>query len=248
MTKLKAIIVDDEEGARSVLTNLLKKTSPEIEIICECENVPEAVKAINKFQPDVVFLDVEMPDYAGYELVYFFDEVDFKIIFVTAYDQYAIKAFELSAVDYLLKPINRLRLKEAVDKLKEQLGDKKIAEDYQVLLESIQEKEFQKIVISEVGSKKVLLLDDIIAIEAQRSYSCIHLVGGKQMTVSKNLRHFESVLPEGNRFFRCHKSWIVNSSKVKSFSKANRTITLEGKLEAKLSKVKFDEFEQLALG
>jgi two-component system LytT family response regulator len=246
MTKLKAIIVDDEEGARSVLTNLLTRSSPEIEILCQCENVPEAVKAINKFQPDVVFLDVEMPDYAGYELVHFFDEVNFKIIFVTAYDQYAIKAFELSAVDYLLKPINRLRLKEAVDKLKEQLGGKKIAEDYQVLLESIQEKEFQKIVISEVGSKKVLLLNDIIAIEAQRSYSCIHLVGGKQMTVSKNLRHFESVLPEGNRFFRCHKSWIVNLSKIESFSKANKTISLEGKLEAKLSKVKFEEFEKIA--
>ena len=114
---MKAIIIDDEEAARSVLSNLLKRTCPQVEILELCENVPEGVKAIHKHKPDLVFLDVEMPDYAGYELVDFFDEVNFKIIFATAYDQYALKAFEVHAVDYLLKPFSQERFDQAIEKI-----------------------------------------------------------------------------------------------------------------------------------
>ena len=117
MSKIKAILVDDEESARDVLENLLRRFCPEIDLLDKCNNVEQAVESIKQHKPNLVFLDIEMPNYAGYELVDFFTEIDFEIIFVTAYDQYAIKAFEVSAVDYLLKPIEIERLKESVSRV-----------------------------------------------------------------------------------------------------------------------------------
>ena len=118
-TTLRTIIVDDEQSAQDVLENLLDRYCPSVQLLDKCSNVEEAVASIEKNQPDIVFLDIEMPNYAGYELVSFFETVNFDIIFITAYDHYAIKAFEVSAVDYLLKPVDIERLKSAVDKVQE---------------------------------------------------------------------------------------------------------------------------------
>jgi two-component system LytT family response regulator len=243
MTQLDAIIVDDEESARNVLSNLLARNCPEINIVAKCTNVPEAVEQIKLLKPAVVFLDVQMPNYAGYEVVDFFDSICFDIIFVTAYDQYATKAFELSAVDYLVKPINRVRLVDAVERLSDRQKHKCAIENYQVLLDSIKQKEFEKIVIPELGNKRVLLLKDIIAIEAKGAYSTIHLAGNKSVLVSKNLKYFETALPEKAVFFRPHKSWIINLSVVKSYSKKKFQIELNGDIIAKLSKYRLANFE-----
>ena len=122
MKKIRAILVDDEESARDVLENLLKRFCPEVELLAKCTNVEQAVASIRELQPDLVFLDIEMPNYAGYEIVKFFPEINFELIFVTAYDKYAIRAFEVSAVDYLLKPIDIDRLKNAVSRVMKQLS------------------------------------------------------------------------------------------------------------------------------
>lgn len=119
MKKIKAIIVDDEESARDVLENLLLRFCPEVTLVAKCSHVEEAVQTIKNTQPHLVFLDIEMPNYAGYEITEFFDELPFDIIFVTAYNQYALRAFEVSATDYLMKPIDIERLKEAVQKVVE---------------------------------------------------------------------------------------------------------------------------------
>ncbi|MGL4597265.1 MAG: LytR/AlgR family response regulator transcription factor, partial [Bacteroidia bacterium] len=100
MNRIRAILVDDEESARDVLQNLLLRFCPEVELIAKCENILEAVELIKKEEPDLVFLDIEMPNYAGYEIVSFFEKINFQIIFITAYDQYAIRAFEIAAIDY----------------------------------------------------------------------------------------------------------------------------------------------------
>ena len=149
MNGLRAIIVDDEQRARDVLSKLLERNCSNVVVEETCVDVLSAVEKIKKIQPDVVFLDVQMPNYAGYELVNFFDEINFEIIFVTAFDHYAIKAFELSAIDYLVKPVDRLRLVEAVNKVKLKKGQEKSKEAYEELLNSIKEKEFKKIVIPE---------------------------------------------------------------------------------------------------
>lgn len=245
---MKTIIIDDEKRARNVLHKLLERNCPEVEVVELCANVPDGVKAINRHQPDLVFLDVEMPDYAGYELIDFLEEINFKIIFATAYDQYAIKAFELSAVDYLLKPIDRQRLISSVKKAAEQLQHKQSAKEYKVLLSSIQEKQFKKLVIPYLNEKKIVKINDIIAIQADRAYSKIHLKNDKPIVVSKNLGHLENLLPKDGTFFRSHKSWMINIHKIKSFNKKESTITLEADVIAKLSKHKVADFNALELG
>jgi len=200
-SQLKAIIVDDEESARDVLSNLLLRFCPEIHILERCKNVVEAVKAIKLTKPDLVFLDIEMPNYAGYELVSFFKDVNFEIIFVTAYDHYAIKAFEISAVDYLLKPIEIERLKQAVQKVSLQKNLKINNENYKVLTESLRNEEVSKIVIRESNNQKIVFTKNIIAIEAKEAYSNIITTTGNHL-VSKNLKHYESLLKKNLSFFR----------------------------------------------
>lgn len=244
MKKLKAILVDDEEAARNVLEQLLNRNCPSIEVVEKCHNVPSAVEQINLHQPDVVFLDVQMPNYAGYEIVNFFEEINFEIIFVTAYDQYAIKAFELSAIDYLVKPINRQRLIEAVEKLATKVEEKSSLEKYKILEQSMNESKIDKIVISELGNQRVIKLEDIIAIEAGGAYSTIHLQSNKPVIISKNLKQFEAMLPEDAQFVRTHKSWIIHLNHLVQYSKTELEIELTNGLKAKLSKYKKAEFEE----
>jgi len=243
MKRIRALIVDDEMAARDVLKNLLLRVSNSIDVIDTAHDVPDAVEKINSLKPDVVFLDVHPPNYAGYEIVNFFDKINFEIIFVTAYDAYAIKAFELSAVDYLVKPINRLRLQESLVKLEQKMKQLVAQESYETLMESLKEKELGKIVINELGNKRILNLKDIIAIEAQGAYSNIHLINDKPLLVSKNLKHFETILPEDDIFFRSHKSWIINLRRIEQLSKSKGEIHLAQGLCARLSKYRTNEFD-----
>ena len=241
MGKLKAIIVDDEESARNVLSSLLSTFCPTIEIIATCSNVIEAVETIKKHRPDVVFLDIEMPNYAGYELVSFFEKINFEIIFVTAYDQYAIKAFEVSAVDYLLKPVEIKRLKESVNRLKNKI-DLADNHNYQTLSENLKNDTISKIIIRHNNCQKVISIKNIIAIEAKEAYSCIHTSNEKYL-MSKNLKHYETVLDQNDSFFRTHKSWIINISHLITFSKSKLEIKLTSGIIAKLSKYRKSAFE-----
>ncbi|WP_051473728.1 LytR/AlgR family response regulator transcription factor [Aquimarina macrocephali] len=155
MNAIKAILVDDEQRARNVLSNLIKRCDLNIDVLAQCSCLEDAVEEIKELQPDVVFLDVQMPNYAGYEIANFFEEMNFDIIFVTAFDEYAIKAFELSAIDYLVKPIDRRRLIAAVEKLQSKIEKQKKIQDYQVLLNTIKEKEFKQIILPELGNRRM---------------------------------------------------------------------------------------------
>ncbi len=246
MTKIRAILIDDEQSARNVLTNLLGRTSSNIEVIATCSNLVKGVEKIKKLQPNVVFLDVQMPNYAGYEIADFFDEIDFEIIFVTAYDQYAIKAFELNAIDYLIKPIDRKKLTLAIDKLENRLHQKATLINYQHLLKTIKNKEFKQLVIPETGNRRIINLDDIIAIEADGSYSKIYLKDSKVITISKNLKHFENRLPKEASFFRSHRAWIVNLTYIKNLNKKDLTITLKDTaIKAKIYRTRVTNFENV---
>lgn len=243
---LKAILVDDEEGARDVLANLLLRFCPEVELLAKCENVPDAVIQIKTLQPDLVFLDIEMPNYAGYEIVSFFDQVDFDIVFVTAYDQYAIRAFEIAAIDYLLKPIDITRLKQAVERVMQQHSKQEQNERLDVLKSSLKSKEINNLVVTDKGQQHVIQLDKLIAIEAQESYCILH-TEDKHFVASKNLKHFENTLLAVPRFLRVHKSWIINKDHLKNYSKSELSIRLTNGLTARLSKYKKVEFEAAVL-
>ncbi|MEM7040030.1 MAG: LytTR family DNA-binding domain-containing protein, partial [Bacteroidota bacterium] len=158
---------------------------------------------------------------------------------------YALRAFELSAIDYLVKPIHRNRLVEAVKKLEEKIRARQTAHDYEVLLESIKNRQFRKIVIPEVGQKRVVEIADIVAIQANGTYSALHFVSDKKLTTSKGLNHFEKVLCELPNFHRSHKSWIINLRHVASYNKSSRIIMMSNGLETKLSKFQVKTFDQL---
>ena len=247
MFKIKAILIDDEQSARNVLSNLLERTSSNLEVMATCSNLEEGVKQIKKLKPNVVFLDVQMPNYAGYEIVNFFDNIDFEIIFVTAYDHYAIKAFELNAIDYLVKPIDRRKLALTLTKLENKLKKEVALIDYQILLKSIKNKDYKKIIIPELGNRRILNIDDIVALEADGAYSKIHLIDNKIITTSKNLKYFEDVLPRDISFFRSHRAWIINLAYISFFNKTELTITLakENKLKTKISRARIEDFEQV---
>ena len=243
MNKIKAILVDDEEGARDVLENLLRRFCPEVELISKCENVLQAVEVIKTQQPDLVFLDIEMPNYSGFEIVTFFKEINFEIIFVTAYDQYAIRAFEVAAIDYLLKPIDIERLKNAVARVVQQRNIEQQSQRLSLLSNTLESKQLKNIVISDKGQQNIIAIDHIIAIEAQESYCTIH-TSDNTFVASKNLRHFETVLENIPQFFRVHKSWLVNKDCIKHYSKSDLSIQLSNGLTTKLSKYKKAEFEE----
>lgn len=242
MTQIKAVLIDDEQSARNVLTNLLERSSLEINILTTSNNLEEGVKQIKKLKPNVVFLDVQMPNYAGYEISKFFDQIDFEIVFVTAYDQYAIKAFELNAIDYIVKPIDRNKLKTTLLKLKDKLNKDSVLIDYQNLLKTIKEKEYKKIVIPELGNRHIINLNNIIAIEADGSYSKLHLKENKTITTSKNLKYFDEILPNDLPFFRSHRAWIINLKYIEFLNKSKLNIILDkGTVIAKVSRAKIND-------
>lgn len=243
MNKIKAILVDDEEAARDVLGNLLLRFCPQIEVIAKCENVLQAVEAIKTQKPDLVFLDIEMPNYSGFEIVNFFEKINFEIIFITAYDQYAIRAFEIAAIDYLLKPVDIERLKSAVDRVVQQRNIEQQSQRLSLLSTTLKDKQLKNIVITDKGQQNIIAIDTIIAIEAQESYCTIHTTH-KIYVVSKNLKHFETVLGSLPQFFRVHKSWLVNKAFIKHYSKSDLSIQLSNGLTTKLSKYKKIEFEE----
>jgi len=241
---INAIIVDDEESARDVLENLLKRFCPEIVLLGKYRNIIEAVEAIKTIKPDLVFLDIQMPNYSGLEIVKFFNHVDFDIIFVTAYDKYALRASEVSATDYLLKPIDIDRLKEAVTKVLTFHGVKQHVEHLSLLQKTMEDKDLRNIIISEKGYRQLINLSSLIAIEAQESY-CTLYTTDKKYTASKNLKHFETLLDGNSDFTRVHTSWIINKHQVESYSKTDLIIVFNKGISAKLSKYKKAEFEAL---
>uniref|UniRef100_UPI00404AD561 LytR/AlgR family response regulator transcription factor n=3 Tax=Flavobacterium sp. TaxID=239 RepID=UPI00404AD561 len=215
---MKAIIIDDEKRARVSLSLLLQEYCPEIELVAECENLPEGVKAIRKHNPDLVLLDIEMPGHSGLELVDFFDEkeINFSIIFTTAYNEYAIQAFKLSALDYLLKPIIPEELANAISRLERQKNVQ-----FKALAENIKNESFEKIAVPSGNSLILLKIADIIFIKGEGAYSEIQMRDKSKHLVSRNLKNFEDLLNKDKRFIRTHKSYLVNFEEVISYNKSD---------------------------
>lgn len=245
MNKIKAILVDDESIARDVLARLLSKFDSTIELVQQCENLLEGVEAINNHHPDVVFLDIEMPNYAGYEIVKFFDKIDFDIVFITAYDKYALKAFEVSAIDYILKPVAIDRFTKTINKLIDKAERKTSFDQLKLLTKSLKNGSIDQMVVIEKGYKHFVDLSEIICIEAQEAYCKIHLSTNKSFIVSRGLKYYETLFIENKLFFRAHKSWIINTNYLESYSKNNLELIMVNGLTAKLSRYKVTEFDEL---
>ena len=245
MNTIKAIIIDDEERARNALSSLLLNYCPEISVLAMCANVPDGVLAINKHKPDVVFLDIEMPDYNGFELLGFFREIDFDIIFVTAYSEYAIKAFEISAVDYILKPIDIDQLKNSVEKLKQKKLHSQMQEQIELLKESYKGDDIRKIALSMSNGLTFVEIADIVLLEADGAYTTFFLKDGQKIVVSKKLKFYEDILSKRAFFFRTHRSYFINVNFIKKYSRSENAILMDNDTSITISRDRKQEFETL---
>ena len=238
---MKALVVDDEKMARKLLIGLLNLHCPEIEILEECANLAEAVKAIRKHQPDVVFLDIEMPGQSGLDLPDFFDdnETNFYIIFITAYQHYALEALKRSAIDYLLKPVDVEELKEALQRVEK----RRLKERLEHFRAELQEQGTKKIAVPTLNSIYFLALDDLMFFKGDGSYTHIYLKDDSRITASRTLKHFENMIQEDARFFRCHKSYLVNLNYVNEYVRAEGGyLLLQGKQRVEMSSDKLTAF------
>ncbi|MGB0403207.1 MAG: LytR/AlgR family response regulator transcription factor [Salibacteraceae bacterium] len=215
---IRAMIIDDEEGARESLSILLEKYVDGVKIVAKADSIAMGMEKIKKYTPDLVFLDIEMPFGSGFELLNRMKPINFDIIFVTAYDHYALKAIKFSALDYLLKPVDIEELKKAVDKHKKR-NPEQAAESYQNLVdnESI-EGDNKKLAIPDSSGIIFVPIKTIIRCESDGNYTKIFLTSGKKILASKTLGEYESML-DGDGFFRVHRSHLINLSHLKKYNK-----------------------------
>jgi two-component system, LytTR family, response regulator len=239
---LKAIIVDDEAKARRILETFILEYCPQIQILALVQDVPQAVKAIQKFKPDVVFLDIEMPGYNGFQLLEFFEEIDFEIIFTTAYSEFALRAFQVSAIDYLLKPIQIDQLTAAVQKLEKIQGNSFIRERMETLQKNLEEYKLKKIVIPLSEGSLFVELNDIIFLKAEGSYANIFFKDGNKVIVSKNLKDYEDQLTLEEGFFRTHRSFLVNTNYIIQVSSDGSEATMVNQSIINISRDRKQEF------
>lgn len=221
---LKSIIIDDEEDARFNLKHLLeRKFADTIQVLGEADGVKSGLEIIEKTQPDLVFLDIKMRDGTGFDLIQNLDTVNFEIIFVTAYDKFAIQAMEFSAFAYLMKPINPEKLQNAVEQLIEKRKELKnsIHKRIKILIENYGDtKKVFKLIVSNVEGFDILQIEDIIRLEGDSNYTHFILPNEKKVVSSKSLGVYEELLIEYG-FFRIHQSTIINLRHVKAYKKSD---------------------------
>lgn len=216
--KLKTIIVDDEQDAVGFISSIIGEYCPGLEVVGKAHNVAGGVTEIKEKRPDLVFLDVEMPNGTGFDLLMQFPEKDFEVIFITAFNHYAIRAIKFSAVDYILKPININEFIEAVNRVLQKRKEKSSQgnDSVRILLENLKSAHPSRLAIPTSDGMEYLNPKDIIRIESDRSYSWFYLPGNRKILVSRHLKEFQDILGD-RHFFRSHNSHLINLRFVKKF-------------------------------
>jgi two-component system LytT family response regulator len=216
--KLKTVIVDDEQDAVEFINSIIGEYCTSLEVVAKANNVIQGVAAIKDNKPDLVFLDVEMPNGTGFDLLAQFPEKDFDVVFITAFNHYAIKAIKFSAVDYILKPININEFIDAVNRVVKKRSERSTQgnENLKILMENLRSSLPSRLAIPTADGMEYLNPKDIIRIEADRSYSWFFLTGGRKILVSKHLKEFQELLSD-RYFFRSHNSHLINLKYVKKF-------------------------------
>tara|TARA_B100000795_G_scaffold27883_2_gene18531 strand:+ start:2835 stop:3584 length:750 start_codon:yes stop_codon:yes gene_type:complete len=225
--ELKALIVDDELIARKTLQAMLAEFCKDIKVVANVANVNEAEKSIKEHKPDIVFLDIEMPEHNGFELLNRFEAFDFEVIFTTAYEAYAVEAFRASCIDYLLKPIHSDHLLEAIEKYKERAMTKDFKVRQKLLLENLRTPNLQveKMGIVTKDGIHILTISDIIYVRSCSTYSEVYTTTDSMITVSKRLKDLNA-LTNNSSFFRAHRSYIINLNHCKQYLRTDEQIKM----------------------
>jgi two-component system, LytTR family, response regulator len=220
-TKLRTIIIDDEPDAVNFIHSIIREYCPALTVIGQANNAQDGITVIRENHPDLVLLDVEMPHGSGFDLLSQFPEKTFDVIFITAFNHYAIKAIKFSAVDYILKPININEFIVAIEKVAEKrTTPSMLNRNFDTLLENLNSSAPAKLAIPTSDGMEYLTTREIIRIEADRSYSWFYLTGKRKILVSKNLKEYQDLLNDRN-FFRSHNSHLINLEHVKKYIRSD---------------------------
>lgn len=236
---IRCVIVEDEEMARNVLKSLLVQYCPDVMVCAEADDIVAGKNMIETFRPDLVFLDIEMPGGSGFKLLTSIENKDFEVVFITAYEQFAIKAIRHDALDYILKPIDPKELVAAVEKVKETKYKKTLKKQYDNLLKNLDPEQLvvRKISLSTADKIHLIDVDDIIRCESDNYYTIIFFKDGTSLMVSKTLKEIDQKLEEYD-FVRTHKSHLVNMRCIMNFIKDEMMVLLTDGVKVPVSKRK----------
>lgn len=242
---MKAIIIDDELKSRKLIQILISENCPEISSCFEAPDLEAGVALIKKEQPDIVFLDIEMPKHSGLEILDFFQpsEINFQIIFITAYNEYALQAFKISAVDYLLKPIDKDEFVSAVSKAKLISSSKKVNQSLEELKKVFQQLSLNKMALEIPKGVLFVSHEDILLFEADGMYTKVYLKGNETQLICKPLKHFVEQMMDKSFFYKPHRSYLINLKYLKELSRNDGVyLIMENNKSIPLSKEKKEEF------
>lgn len=240
----KVLIIDDENRTRQLIANMIDSFGYDVETIPEGENVESGIKAIEKHNPDIVFLDIQMPDGTGFDVLRSIDNKNFVVIFITAHEEFAIKAIKFSALDYLLKPVDPTELEAALKKAIQAVQEEGESTQFEALQKNINPHEKRRLVLKTQESVHVVDLDDIIRCEADRNYTSFFLTNNKKILVSKTLKEYETLL-SGHNFLRVQQSHLININYVERYDKKNGgAVVMKDGSEVPLSPAKREVFFQ----
>lgn len=240
-----AIIIDDEPKARNVLRVLIEENCPEVSAIYEAEDLMSGVALIKEIKPQLVFLDIEMPEHSGLEIVNYVNKesFEFEIIFTTAYSEYAIKAFQLAAIDYILKPVRPSQVKQAVDRAVQFIGKSHVNLKLDALQQGMQSASFKKIALPVADGIRFVSFDDLVILEADGMYTKITMLDGSIIVISKPLKHFADLLESYPAFYKPHRSYMIHLKYIKQYVKSDGGyVIMETDHSVSIAKDKRDDF------
>ncbi|MFN8276446.1 MAG: LytTR family DNA-binding domain-containing protein [Chitinophagales bacterium] len=225
--KLTCIIIDDEPEVRQLLTTYLLKYCSTVQVLGEAGDVETAYRLISELEPDVIFLDVSMPGDDGFQLLERFNQRDFEVIFVTAYERYALPALKVSAIDYLLKPIDIAELQKAVMKAMDRFKNKSVVENLELFKEAHINKKSTKLALPVTNGLRLVNINDIVRCEALSNYTSFHFINQKELLVTQTMKEYAEHL-EKNGFIRVHRSHLVNLAHIIEYNREGNLIMSDG--------------------
>jgi two-component system LytT family response regulator len=238
----KVLIIDDEKRTRDLIAKMIETFGFDLTVISEGETMDTAIQAIQNHQPDILFIDIQMPDGTGFDVLKQIEDKSFEVIFITAHEEFAIQAIKFSALDYLLKPVDPLELKEAVEKAIKAVNIKKIDSQIDALQNNILPHQKKRLVLKTHESVFIVELHDIIRCEADKNYTSFFINGGKKIIVSKTLKDYETLLV-GHNFMRIQQSHLINIDFIERYDKANGGfVIMKDGSEVPLSSAKREAF------
>ncbi len=218
---IKAVIIDDEKNSQELIFNIIKFHFPDIEIKIG-NNVASGIEIISKFQPNIVFLDIDMPDGTGFDVLKNLKDYNFKVIFITGHEEHAVKAIKFSALDYILKPVNALELVNAVNQALTKIKQENEQVKIQTLLTNLNQlnNKPEKIILNTSDNTYIVDINDITRCDSDNNYTIFYLANNQKIIISKTLKEFENLLPE-DTFIRIHRSHIININYITKINKRN---------------------------